>query len=103
MATLGALIETLESLPQDAVIPDGFARPHSYRGVYEELAFEPQANTVVRDMLAEARGALGQVFDGWKGGEYKMYEWTPVHLANRGDTSEDYVCLRCLRRSVEAP
>lgn len=83
--TLGELITHLENLPETMVVKEGFLGPHSYRGYYEHLAFEPAENVQVRDMLADARYALGQTFHGWKGGEYLMIENTPCWLANDGE------------------
>lgn len=83
-ANLGQLIEYLKSRPSDEVWSRGFMNPHSYRGYYEELAFEPAENTSVAEMLAAARGALGEVFEGYKGGDYKMTLHTGVWLASYG-------------------
>lgn len=88
-ATLKAVIERLEKEKDpERVVPLGFARPHSYRGYYEDLAFEPAENVTVRSMLEAARSAIGQTFGGWKGGDYTMDEWTTVWLASPGDTGE---------------
>lgn len=86
---LGQLIEALEAADQDHVCPMGFARPHSYRGFYEDLAFEPEPNMRVADMLACAKSALGETFQGWKGGDYKMHEYTTCWLAERGESNGD--------------
>jgi hypothetical protein len=86
--TLKSLIQLLEKLPQDLIIRNGFAYPHSWRGIYEELSFEPTENTKVSDMLAEAKSAIGKSFVGYKGGDFVMDEETRVHFSNYGD-SED--------------
>lgn len=44
--TLGQLIEILESMPADTEIR-GLNCPHSYRGYYYDLAFEPTEGTVM--------------------------------------------------------
>lgn len=85
---LGQLIKRLEK-EHDHNVPHGFSNPHSYRGYYEELAFEPKENTTVGAMLAAAREALGNTYTGWKGGEFKMHEYTPVHLAEIGSCGEE--------------
>lgn len=84
--TLGELIRYLELLPPDQPVDVGFGRPHSYRGYYEDLAFEPVANTTIGNMLAAARSALGATFEGYKGGDYVMGERTDCWLAEYGDT-----------------
>lgn len=99
MPTLGQLIETLKELPQDKIAADGIGRPHSYRGYYDELAFEPVQNVSVADMLAAAKDALGATYRGYKGGTYKMGEWTPVWLAHYGECGEQ-LCLRCIKRDI---
>jgi hypothetical protein len=67
----------------------GFTNPHSYRGYYEQLAFERAENVAVGDMLAAAQSALGRTFQGWKGGDYTMREYTDVWLVQEeGYTGE---------------
>lgn len=87
--TLGELIDTLKRYPEDQVVPLGFSNAHSYRGYYDQLAFEPATNTTVGTMLREAEYAVGGTFQGWKGGEYTMGLSTDVHLANEGDCGEE--------------
>ena len=86
--TLGELIRALEKEP-DRQLEVGFGNPHSYRGWYEQLAFEPMEDTTVAAMLREARGALGVTFTGWKGGEYQMSEHTDCHLAYMGRIGQE--------------
>lgn len=83
--TLGQLIAALEAREQAAVV-NGFCNPHSYRGYYEELAFEPTANVTVSSMLRCARESVGKTFEGYKGGSYVMHEGVGVWLANYGCT-----------------
>lgn len=82
--SLGNLITALEAADPRLVLPDGFHHPHSYRGYYDELAFEPAQNVTVADMLADARSALGATYQGWKGGDYAMSEHTTCWLAEQG-------------------
>ena len=84
--TLEDLIEELEKHDPSKVVPLGFDHPHSYRGYYAELAFEPKWNTTVGEMLQAARSALGATFTGWKGGEFKMEEHTECHISVEGDS-----------------
>lgn len=85
---LKELIEFLESQPADKVVPIGFSRPHSYRGYYECLAFQPKENVTCGEMLEDAKSALGKTFEGYKGGEYVMGEYTDVYIAEHGNTGE---------------
>lgn len=89
--TLGDLITHLENVPQERIIKHGFSNPHSYRGYYDELAFEPTENISVADMLEAARSALNNTFEGYKGGYYKMDEYTNVWLSNYGEASEESI------------
>ena len=85
-ASLGAIIDHLSTLDPAQVVADGFSGPHSYRGYYEDLAFRPAKNVTVGTMLVAARSAVGQVFSGYKGGDYTMDENTDCWLAEYGDT-----------------
>lgn len=86
---LGQLIEILEALPRDHEVAEGFDRPHSYRGYYHDLAFEPEADTTVARMLHAAKTANGATFQGWKGGGFTMGLRTDVYLAYEGRCGEE--------------
>jgi len=86
--TLRDLIDELSKHPADQVVPMGFHNPHSHRGDYSELAFEPRSRTTVGEMLDAARSAVGTTYEGWKGGEFTMNEWTQVYLATEGYCGE---------------
>jgi hypothetical protein len=83
---LGDLIAALEAADPSHIAEYGFGRPRSYRGYYEELAFEPTRNVTVGMMLEYAKSALGQTFEGYKGGSYTMSEYTPCWIASYGDS-----------------
>jgi hypothetical protein len=85
---LRELIAALEAADPDTVLPLGFSNPHSYRGYYTDLAFEPTANVTVGQMLANARTALGATYQGYKGGDYTMDQWTECWLAEHGHEGE---------------
>ena len=78
--SLGEIITRLKQADPEQVLPIGFAAPHSYRGYYEELAFEVRRNVTVGEMLAAAESALGTTFQGWKGGDYTMREYSSAWL-----------------------
>ena len=86
---LEALIEELSRENSDTVCKVGFSNPHSYRGYYDQLAFEPADNVSVGSMLEAAQEALGSTYTGWKGGEYTMTGYTDCHLANKGNSGEE--------------
>lgn len=82
--TLGKLIETLEAMPEDGRIAN-LLDAHSYRGYYSDLAFEREEGTrPATELLADCRKAMGQVFEGYKGGDFVMGALTPVWVAFYG-------------------
>jgi hypothetical protein len=88
---LGELIKALEKIEnKDAVVEHGFYNPHSWRGSYEELAFEPTKNVTIQSMLDCAKEALGKTYEGYKGGDFKMKEYTDIHISEYG-SSDDFV------------
>lgn len=91
--TLGKLIARLEAMPADALI-DGIANPDSYRGYYEDLAFSSiEKKVTVADALKMCRDAMGQVFYGYKGGEYVMGALTPLWIAEYGCCGRKFMAL----------
>lgn len=86
--TLGELIQRLKEAPRDFRVPFGFHEPHSYRGYYDQLAFEPTTNVTVGEMLDAAESALGETFTGYKGGDYTMGEYTDVWIAHYGECGD---------------
>lgn len=87
--SLGELITRLQHEPKDKRVRLGFKNPHSWRGAYYELAFEPAENVTVQEMLDAAQSAVGATYQGWKGGEYTMDGLSEVHLAYEGEVGED--------------
>ena len=82
------LIERLKQEPKENVIRKGFGRSMSYRGDYSQLAFAPSENVTVGSMLEEAEYALGKTYQGYKGGDFVMDEYTYVFIAEYGSTGE---------------
>lgn len=91
--TLGKLIAALETMPPDAPITN-LLEPHSYRGYYEDLAFEQGEGTrTVGELLADCKAAMGQVFQGYKGGDFVMGALTPVWVASWGDCGKKLIAI----------
>ena len=91
--TLGKLIDRLSTLPADKPINE-LKNPHSYRGYYCDLAFETGVNKIpVAEALALCRSAMGEVLEGYKGGDFQMGRNTPVWLANYGCTGQKLLGL----------
>lgn len=88
---LGELITRLEAANPDQIVAHGFHNPHSYRGDYYDLAFEPTADITVADMLEAARSAVGTTYQGWKGGDFTMSEHSWCWLSDEGDASGETI------------
>lgn len=84
--TLGEYIDALTAADQSKLCTIGFSNPHSYRGFYYELAFEPVENITVAEMLAVANGCVSMYFQGYKGGEFRMGIYTNCWVAEWGST-----------------
>lgn len=89
---LQELINRLEKMDQDSIVPFGFGEPMSYRGYYEQLAFDPVQDVRIGDMLNSARSALGATFTAYKGGDYTMLGETNCWISAYGESSDD----RCI-------
>lgn len=88
---LGELRNQLRGFPLDASIRfdvGGFpSEPHSYRGFYEMLAFQPSDELVtVSEFLNVLDGIEGTEFIAWKGGDYFYDAETCVWFAHRGNS-----------------
>ena len=97
--TLGKFIAELEKVPAET--PVRFyggnypADAHSYRGYYSDLAFEEVDNPqTAGDLLAECRRANGRVFEGYKGGDFRMHGGTPLWSASYGCCGQAIVGAR---------
>ena len=91
--TLGKLIGTLEAMPKGAEVAN-LNDAHSYRGYYSDLAFEQGEGTrPVAALLAECKAAMGQVFCGYKGGDFVMGAMTPVWVATYGCCGQKLMAL----------
>lgn len=87
--TLGDLIVFLASLPPDDPV-EGFGNPHSYRGYYRDLAWDPDDGAeeeTAAGLLRRARDCMGRAFKGYKGGDFVMGELTPLWVSPRGRVS----------------
>jgi|SRR6478735_4333911 len=82
--TLGQLIDFLEGLDPEAQVVN-LVHPHSYRGYYSDLAFEHAEGTrAAGDLLSACRLCMGEVFEGYKGGDFVMGKLTPLWVASYG-------------------
>jgi len=92
--TLGKLIAALEVMPDDTHVAN-LCEPDSYRGYYSDLYFERHDGTrPVSELLAECKAAMGQVFTGYKGGDYMMGALTPLWIATYGCVGQKLMAVR---------
>lgn len=91
--TLGGLIKILETMPEDMEII-GLGELDSYRGYYSDLSFEPtDTKRTVIEVLSDCRSAMGEVFTGYKGGDYVMGSLTPLWVAHYGSCGRKFMCV----------
>ena len=99
--TLSELIDELKEYNPRMIIKNGFNNPHSYRGDYNELSFEPASYVTVNDMLRCAIDVSDSTFGGWKGGDYIMRLDTTVHLAYEGTIGDVEFNIELLKSMLE--
>lgn len=95
---LGAFIEALEKC--DVTLPVVLDRGgslgnfRSYRGYYEDLSITPSPDPIsVGELLIRARAAVGEMFEGYKGGEYWMTKNTILWVAGYGCCGDKLVAV----------
>lgn len=95
-ATIGSVIDALRNAEPDAAVMFDFcgampAKVASYRGWYDHLAIgwdvEGTSWPEAKDVAALLQEAIGSVFTGYKGGEYRMTADTPLWVDRWGDHS----------------
>lgn len=100
--SLDDIITTLAAEDPTRVLPYGFDNPHSYRGYYEDVAFEPATDISVGDMLEAAQSALGATYTAWKGGEFQMAGYSDCWLSMEGSASGESIGPTLLRLMLAA-
>ncbi len=96
--TVSELIDALAQFSDDVEVrfPLGFSGPngriHSYRGFYEDVALGWTADDgheefTVGELTALLEGAIGDTFEGYKGGDYRCTRDTLCWVDNVGDWS----------------
>lgn len=99
---LGTLIDRLGAIDDQSLevrFDFGYNRPvcfESWRGLYAELAltYSEEYGTqhvTVSGLLAMAKEADGEVFEGYKGGDFQMGRETPLWVANYGNANNTII------------
>lgn len=93
--TLGKLIDHLSSLEPETLVHK-FHEPHSYRGYYSDLAFElvDGQQFTAAEALAIVRPCMGEIFEGYKGGDFQMGRSTPIWYASYGCCGQKIMGLK---------
>lgn len=98
---LGNFIKQLEAQPPKNIVilklstgvRKDWGELSSYRGYYDELAIQSGSKAVrVEEALLNARAALNSTFTGYKGGDFKMFEFTPIWISEYGECEHEKVC-----------
>lgn len=89
---LGQFIDALRScaptLPLVLESGGGVSGFISYRGYYEDLCIQPQTEPqLVGVVLGQAQAAMGEVFQGYKGGDYPMHRDSLLWVSGYGTAS----------------
>lgn len=70
---------------EDKVFDFSLSTPFSWRGSYDEFAFEVSEGKMNRDSVLEnIQRAFTEVFHGYKGGQYTYDNETPVNFEEHG-------------------
>lgn len=78
---LGELKKYIESFPDGTRLEYSLSEPFSWRGVYAEVAFSIKDKQCTKEeLLAKIEMALSDEFYGYKGGDFRYDEHTPVNF-----------------------
>lgn len=97
---LDEFYDALTVVPADAVIIVATGKyagltldsPHSWRGDYEQISFDPHNNKVTAgEMLSQLDEIYGTYLEGWKGGEYYVGGDEELYVAVEGEANNDAI------------
>ena len=90
--TCGKLLEILYELDEKRLVK-GFSEPHSYRGIYRDISFEPSDETrTVKELISLIENnVIDRNFIGYRGGTYKMSHDTSIWIAYEGTSHGGYL------------
>lgn len=71
----------VQNFKQGTEFEYGISDPFSWRGSYDEVAFEVLQRPMTREeILAKINKAYSETFSGYKGGEFTFDDYTPVNF-----------------------
>lgn len=82
--TLIEIVERLKKEDPNRAVPLGWDEAMSWRGDYYQLAVNPAKSVTVGAMIKVLEDAVGETFEGYKGGEFVMGKYTDVYLDQYG-------------------
>lgn len=94
--TLGEFLKKLSAIKdksKEVRFSFAYYRPtsfHSYRGIYSEIAlgYTDESNIItVQELISIVKKSIGVKFPGYKGGDFRMTENTPVWIDNQSMAS----------------
>ena len=78
---LGQFRELIKSAERGKMFEYGISDPFSWRGSYDQVAFAIKDCQMSREeILSKIDSARIETFTGWKGGEYRYCDTTPVNF-----------------------
>lgn len=82
--------EHIEEAENEKIFGYGISEPFSWRGSYDEVAFEIIEQPMRReDILANIQKAYNGKFYGYKGGEFTYQDYTEVHFEEDSSSWSD--------------
>ena len=87
---LGLFKTYIENFPEKTMFEYGISSPFSWRGIYREVAFSIQEDSMSREeILSKIQEAYEKTFHGYKGGKYEYGDYTQVHFERDGSSFSD--------------
>ena len=102
--TLLQFKEHISSFPTLHWFKYGISEPFAWRGSYNEVAFRFLNHPMLKEhILSEIEKAYRETFHGWKGGQYRYHDETPIHFEeSNADYSEGEYVKEKIALVVEA-
>ena len=83
--TIDELLLYLDGIDDDLLWPKGFGRGHSYRGVYNQVAFSKAWSLTTAQIKENVRAMINVTVTGYKGGYFPINGNTLVNWADESE------------------